>query len=40
MRQGPRVFSRFSIGDSDIHISCEEKDEPAFEPLQVSSAFF
>ena len=34
MRQGPRAFSRFSTSDSDIHISCQEKDEPAFEPLQ------
>ena len=26
--------------DSDIHIFCEEKDEPAFEPLQGNPAFF
>ena len=23
IRQGPRMFSRVSIGDSDIHSSCE-----------------
>ena len=40
MRQGHRAFSRFSTSDSDIHISCEEKDEPAFEPLQGNPAFF
>ena len=40
MRQGTRAFSRFSTSDSDIHISCEEKDEPAFEPLQGNPAFF
>ena len=40
MRQGTRAFSMFSIGDSDIHISCQGKDEPAFEPLQCSPAFF
>ena len=39
MRQGPRALSRFSISDSDIHISCEEKDKPAFEPLQGNPAF-
>ena len=40
MRQGPRAFSRFSTSDSYIHISCEEKDERAFEPMQCNSAFF
>ena len=40
MRQGPRALSRFSISDSDIHISCEEKDKPAFEPLQGNLAVF
>ena len=40
MRQGSRAFSRFSTSDSDIHISFEEKDEPAFEPLQCNPAFF
>ena len=38
--QGPTAFSRFSTSDSDIHISCEEKDEPVFEPLQGNPAFF
>ena len=40
MRQGPRTFSRFSTSDSDIHISCEEKDQAACEPLQGNLAFF
>ena len=40
MKQGPRAFSRSSTSDSDIHISCEEKDQPAFYPLQGSAAFF
>ena len=40
MRQGLKAFSRFSNGDSDIHISCEEKDEPAFEPLQGNPSCF
>ena len=34
MRQGNRVFSRVSTGDSDIPSRCEMKDEPAFKPLQ------
>ena len=40
MRLRARAFSRFCIVDSNIHISCEEKDEPAFEPLQSNLAFF
>ena len=28
------VFSRVSKGDSDIHSSCEMKDEPAYKALQ------
>ena len=40
MNQGPRAFSRFPIADSDIHISCEENDEPAFEPLLGNPASF
>ena len=40
MRLGPRAFSRVSTGDSDIHSSCEMKDEPAFKPLQEYPAFF
>ena len=39
-RQGPRSFSRFSTGDSDIPSSCEMKDEPAFKPLQGNPSFF
>ena len=35
MRQGPLAFSKFSTSDSVIHTSSAEKDEPAFEPLQV-----
>ena len=34
IRWGPRAFSRFSTGDSDIPSSCEMKDESAFKPLQ------
>ena len=33
-------FSRVSTGDSDIHSSCEMKDEPAFKALQGKPAFF
>ena len=40
MRQGHRVFSSVSTGDSDIPSSCEMKDEPAFKPLQGNLAFF
>ena len=40
LKQGHRAFSRFPIADSDIHISCEENDEPAFEPLLVNPASF
>ena len=29
MKWRPRAFSRFSAGDSDIHISCDMKDEHA-----------
>ena len=36
----PRTFSRVSTGDSDIPLSCEMKDEPAFKPLQGIPAFF
>ena len=39
MRREPRAFSRFSTGDSDIPLSCEMKDEPAFKPLQGNLAF-
>ena len=40
MRQRPRAFSRVSTGDSDIHSSCEMKEEPAFKTLQGNPAFF
>ena len=33
MRLGPRDFSRDCTEDSDIPLSCEMKDEPAFKPL-------
>ena len=34
------AFSRASTGDSDIPLSCEMKDEPAFKALQANPAFF
>ena len=34
------AFARVSTGDSDIHSSCERKDEPAFKALQGNPAFF
>ena len=34
MRLGPRAFSRDCTEDSDIPLSCEMKEEPAFKPLQ------
>ena len=40
MRQGPRAFSMVSTGDSDIPISFEIKEEPAFKSLQGIPAFF
>ena len=40
MRQGTRVFSRFSTQDSDIPSSCQMKDEPAFKPLQGNPTVF
>ena len=39
MRWRPRSFSRVSRGDSDIHSSCEMKDEPEFKPLQGNPTF-
>ena len=39
MRRRPRSFSRVSRGDSDIHSSCEMKDEPEFKPLQGNPTF-
>ena len=40
MRLGSRAFSRDCTEDSDIPLSCEMKDEPAFKPLQGNSTFF
>ena len=39
-RLGPRAFSRDGTEDSDIPLSCEMKDEPAFKPLQGNATFF
>ena len=40
MRQTSTAFSMVSTGDSDMHSSCEMKDEPEFKPLQGHRAFF
>ena len=40
MRRDPRAFSRDCTEDSDIPLSCEMKDEPAFKPLQGNLTFF
>ena len=40
MRQGARAFSKFSKSESDLHISCEKKDQPEFDRLQGNPAFF
>ena len=40
MRLGPRAFSRDCTEDSDLPLSCEMKDEPAFKPLQGIPTFF
>ena len=40
MRLGPRAFSRDCTEDSDIPLSCEMKDEPAFKILQGNLTFF
>ena len=34
------AFSRVSTGDSNIPLSCEMKDEPAFKALEGKPAFF
>ena len=39
MRLGPRTFSRDCTKDSDIPLSCEMKDEPAFKTLQGNLTF-
>ena len=40
MRLGPRALSRDGTEDSDIPLSCEMKDEPAFKPLQGNPTLF
>ena len=40
LRLGTRAFSRDCTEDSDIPLSCEMKDEPAFKPLQGNPTFF
>ena len=40
MRMGPRGFSRECTEYSDIPLSCEMKDEPAFKPLHGNMTFF
>ena len=40
MTLGSRAFSRNCTEDSDIPLSCEMKDEPAFKPLQGNMTFF
>ena len=40
LRLGRRAFSRDCTEDSDIPLSCEMKDETAFEPLQGNTSFF
>ena len=40
MSLGLRAFSRDCTENSDIPLSCELKDEPAFTPLQGNSTFF
>ena len=40
MRRVPGAFSMDAMGDSDIHSSCEIKDETAFKTMQGNPAFF
>ena len=40
MRLGPRASSRTCTEDSDLPLSCEMKDEPAFKPPQGNPTFF
>ena len=40
MRRGLRPFSMDCTEDSDIRLSCEMKDEPAFKPLKGNLALF
>ena len=39
MRRGPSAFYRISTGNSDIPSACVMKEQPAFMPLQLYSAF-
>ena len=39
MRRGPSTFYSAFTGNSDIPSSCEMKEQPAFKPLQLYSAF-
>ena len=39
MRLAPRAFSRDGTENSDIPLSCEMKDEPAFRPMQGNLTF-
>ena len=40
IRRRPRAFPGVYTGDSDIHSSCEMKDEPAFTTMQGNPALF
>ena len=40
MSRGTRAFSRNCTEDSDIRLSCEMKDEPAFKPQQGNPTFY
>ena len=40
MRLGSSAFSMDCTEDSEIALSCEMKDEPAFKPLQGNQSFF
>ena len=40
MRLRARAFSRDCTENSDILLSCDMKDEPAFKPLQGNPTFF
>ena len=40
MRLELRAFSRDCTEYSDIFLSCEKKDQPAFKPLQGNPTFF
>ena len=40
MMLGPRAFSRDCTEDSDIPLTCQMKDKPAFKPLKGKPSFF